>query len=203
MITKALKVLNILSLKRSKKHISTVRFQNLLSLEDYRVLYILKPHHSRFVLLKCHIKIPLSTEKSNALLLMFQHTFNIKICTFYSRMIYVEAILKKTKNKYKPKDVFSRTRAYIFDYEQDDRDLMIEKQIARHFVQYTKYLSYPLSIYATKIINPFLNSRIVANHDKEEGFQPMVKSFYPLLLSSVESLQQDQKNVVVRERQNM
>ena len=34
----------------------------------------------------------------------------------------------------------------------------------------------PLSFYATQIINPFLNSRISANHDKVDGLQSMVKS---------------------------
>ena len=34
--------------------------------------------------------------------------------------------------------------------------------------------------YATQIIKLFFNSRILANH-KGEGFQPMMKSLYPLL----------------------
>ena len=46
------------------------------------------------------------------------------------------------------------------------RDFIIEKQIAWHFVKYCECLSYPLTFYATQIINPFLNSRIPANHDK-------------------------------------
>ena len=39
----------------------------------------------------------------------------------------------------------------------------------------------PLSFYATKLVNPFLSSRISANHDKGQGFQPMVKFLYPLM----------------------
>ena len=46
-----------------------------------------------------------------------------------------------------------------------------------------------LPFYATQIINPFHNSRISANHDKGEGFQPIVKSItMSNCTSSVESL---------------
>ena len=34
----------------------------------------------------------------------------------------------------------------------------------------------PLPIFVTQIINPFLNSRISANHDKRQGLRPKVKS---------------------------
>ena len=48
---------------------------------------------------------------------------------------------------------------------------------------------YPSSFYGTQIIIPFLNSRISANHDKGDGFQPIVKRLIPLYCSSsVESL---------------
>ena len=45
------------------------------------------------------------------------------------------------------------------------RDFIIEKQIARHFVQYSECLSNPL----TQIIKPFLNSKSSANCDKRGG----------------------------------
>jgi hypothetical protein len=52
------------------------------------------------------------------------------------------------------------------------KDLIIAKQILRHFVQYIECLSTPspLPFYATQIINLFVNSRISANRDKGEGF---------------------------------
>ena len=53
---------------------------------------------------------------------------------------------------------------------------IIDQQIAMHFVQYDKCLSNPPSLlHATKIDNPFLNSRISANHDKGLGFKSIVK----------------------------
>ena len=39
----------------------------------------------------------------------------------------------------------------------------IDQQIAQHFVHFSECLS---NFYATQMINPFLNSRILANHDK-------------------------------------
>ena len=40
----------------------------------------------------------------------------------------------------------------------------------------------PLTLFTTQMIYPFLNSRISANHDKGQGFQPIVKSLqYPLM----------------------
>ena len=50
------------------------------------------------------------------------------------------------------------------------RWFIIEKQIVRDFLQYSEYLSNPLPFYATQFINPLLNSRISANHDKGVGF---------------------------------
>ena len=43
---------------------------------------------------------------------------------------------------------------------------MIDQQKARNFVHYSECLSNPLPFYATQIINPFLTSRISANHNK-------------------------------------
>ena len=53
---------------------------------------------------------------------------------------------------------------------------MIEKQLLHLIMKYTHCLSHPLPFYATQRINPFLNSRISANHDKMEDFQPIIKS---------------------------
>ena len=44
---------------------------------------------------------------------------------------------------------------------------MIDQQIARYFKQYGECISNPLHFYATQIINPFISSRSLANHDKE------------------------------------
>ena len=41
--------------------------------------------------------------------------------------------------------------------------------------------STPLPFYASQIINPFLNSRISANQNYGQEFQPIVKSLYPLM----------------------
>ena len=49
------------------------------------------------------------------------------------------------------------------------RDSTIEKQLPRWILKYSKYLSYPLPLYATQIINLSLKLMISANHDKVEG----------------------------------
>ena len=46
----------------------------------------------------------------------------------------------------------------------------------------------PLPFYLTKNINPFLNSRIPANHDKGERFNPIVNSYTIYCSSSVNYL---------------
>ena len=61
------------------------------------------------------------------------------------------------------------------------RYLMIDPQIARHFVHYSECLSNPLPFKATQIINPFLDSRFSANNNKGFEFQPIVKSLYSLM----------------------
>ena len=53
---------------------------------------------------------------------------------------------------------------------------IIEHQLPLKIMKYSKYMSCPLPTHAIQIINPFLNSRITANHDKVEKFQAMVKS---------------------------
>ena len=58
---------------------------------------------------------------------------------------------------------------------------LIDQQIARHFVHYSKCLYNPLPFNATQIDNPFLTSRISSNHDRGLGFQPIVKSVYSLM----------------------
>ena len=50
------------------------------------------------------------------------------------------------------------------------KDFILEKQIALHFVQNSECPSNPPSRTCNSIINPFLDSRIPANHDKEKGF---------------------------------
>ena len=47
---------------------------------------------------------------------------------------------------------------------------MIDRQIARHFVHYSECLSKSLPFYATQMINPFLNLRILVKHDKGLGY---------------------------------
>ena len=51
-------------------------------------------------------------------------------------------------------------------YHHNKRYLIIDQQIARHFVQYSEYLSHSLPFYPTQMINPILNLRISANHNK-------------------------------------
>ena len=46
---------------------------------------------------------------------------------------------------------------------------MIEIQLPRWIMKCSECLLIPLPFFATKIINPFLNSRITANHDKVGG----------------------------------
>ena len=58
----------------------------------------------------------------------------------------------------------------------NNRINIIEYQLPRKIMKYSKYLSCPLPFHAIQIINPFLNSRITANHDKNEKIQPMLKS---------------------------
>ena len=55
---------------------------------------------------------------------------------------------------------------------------IIEKQLQRRILKYTKCLSYPYSFHAIQMINPFLNSRISANYDKVDRLSAnMVKSY--------------------------
>ena len=69
------------------------------------------------------------------------------------------------------------------------RDFMIDKQIESYFVQYSKCLSNPPSLYAIQIIKHYLNSMISANHEKGEVFQPYNgKILIPCCSSIVESL---------------
>ena len=52
-------------------------------------------------------------------------------------------------------------------------NFIIEKQLPRLTMKYTKCLSYPFPFYETEIINPFLNSRVPAYHDKVQGLSAM------------------------------
>ena len=56
---------------------------------------------------------------------------------------------------------------------------IIDQQLARHFVQYSEWLTISLPFYATQIIDPFLTLRISANPDFR--FQPFVNSLYTLM----------------------
>jgi hypothetical protein len=54
----------------------------------------------------------------------------------------------------------------------------------------------PLNItHANQIINPFLNSRILANHDKVEGFKPMVIVSLSIIKSSLVFLSYSSNNI--------
>ena len=63
---------------------------------------------------------------------------------------------------------------------------MIEKQIARHFAQYSECFSTPLPFYTTLIITTFVSLRISANHDNEKGFSQYWNPYTPYSCSSVE-----------------
>ena len=67
-------------------------------------------------------------------------------------------------------------------------EILLEKQITRHFVWYRKCLPNPVFLLCnSNLINPFLNSIILANHERGEEFQPIVKSlsFTPCCFFSV------------------
>ena len=64
---------------------------------------------------------------------------------------------------------------------RNKRYFIIDQQIARHFCNTVEVFQTPLSFYIIQIINPFLNLRISANHDKEQGLQPILKSCYSLM----------------------
>jgi len=63
---------------------------------------------------------------------------------------------------------------YLFVYSEQKRFYNRETIVMSNY-EIHQCLSYPLSFYATQIINPLLNSRISANHVKVH-FQPIVKS---------------------------
>ena len=56
------------------------------------------------------------------------------------------------------------------------KDFIIEKQIAHNFFVIHQIYQTPLPSYATQIINPFLNSMVLANHEIGLEFQLIVKS---------------------------
>ena len=59
----------------------------------------------------------------------------------------------------------------------NNRNILIKYQLPRGIMKYNKCLSYPLPFYATQMINPFLNSRLLVNHDKVDRLSAnMVKS---------------------------
>ena len=73
-------------------------------------------------------------------------------------------------------------KIFLMHYIQfTKRYFIIDQQIALHFENYSERLLHPLPFDATQITNPFLTSRISANHHKELGFEPIVKSLYPLM----------------------
>ena len=51
-------------------------------------------------------------------------------------------------------------------YTKYKRYFIINQQIAQHFVHYSECLCHPFPSMKLKIVNPFLTSRIPANHDK-------------------------------------
>ena len=67
------------------------------------------------------------------------------------------------------------------------RDFMLEKQIARYFVQYSEFLSTLLSFYATQMIYPFPNS-MISTIKKCRNFMQCWNHFTTNCFSSVESI---------------
>ena len=47
------------------------------------------------------------------------------------------------------------------------KDFIIEKQLPRRIMKYTRCFSYPS--YATRVIFPYINSRVSAKNDKVDG----------------------------------
>ena len=105
---------------------------------------------------------------------LFNDNIHRKICTH----LLVKEYARKNLAKFRSDGVFfvryGRTyfllRNSTLLYYMNKRDFMIEKQLPRLIMKYTKYLAYPSSLhlpfYATQIINPFLNSRMSAKNDK-------------------------------------
>ena len=70
-----------------------------------------------------------------------------------------------------------------FDYTK--RDFIIEKQIAQHFVHYSKCLSNPIPLYATQIIILTQSPQPILK--KERNFSQSWNPYTPFYFSSVES----------------
>ena len=51
-----------------------------------------------------------------------------------------------------------------------NRIIIIEYQLPRGIIEYTFPFLIPPPFYATEILNPLLNSKLSANHDKVEGY---------------------------------
>ena len=60
---------------------------------------------------------------------------------------------------------------------------MIEYQLPRRIMKYSKCLSSPLPLHPTQIIYPFLNSRIISNHDKVDGLSANREIFIKEIVS--------------------
>ena len=67
-----------------------------------------------------------------------------------------------------------KTKLYI-----SQRYFLIDQQIAQYFAQYSEVLTTPIPFYANQIINPFLTSRVSANHDKRLVFQRIRNPYSP------------------------
>ena len=65
---------------------------------------------------------------------------------------------------------------------------LIDQQIACYFVHYSICLYHPPLFYATQTIDPFLTSRISANHEKGWDFRQSENPYNSKCFSSVESL---------------
>ena len=76
----------------------------------------------------------------------------------------------------------------VFTYPLYKRDFVIEKQLPHEIMKYAKCLSNPLPFEATQIINPPLNSRISANHDKVERLSLFSQCNGELLVDRIVSL---------------
>ena len=97
--------------------------------------------------------------------------------------IVTPLVIKRYKNLY---PMFEYNKVFQFIVMYFKKATAPHSSFKRYFNRSTNSASFlcitvnvlqtPLPFYATQIINPFLCSRIIANHDKGEGFQPIMKS---------------------------
>ena len=104
-------------------------------------------------------------------LLLYNNLSCVQACKEYDPKKGVLSLLYR--------DIFSWQISYKIHPQQ--KIFYNRSTIAQHLVQNSGYLSNPLPFYVTQTIDPVLYLRILANYDKGQGFQLIVKSLYHLM----------------------